>query len=101
MVMGTRETENKADIISISYNAKKGSRFSRHGLFLIGGRTGPANWEGAPGLQADSGPTIPFVLHFTRPFSSQSHESEGRTMGACGIEVSATERTSPLQRQVY
>lgn len=57
-------------------------------------------WEGELGLQADSGPTIPIALHFTRLFSSQSHEDEGRVMGACGTE-SAKERTSPLQRLIY
>lgn len=103
MVMSTREIENKADIISISYmvyNAKKGSWFSRHGLFFISGRTDRPIWEGELGLQADSGPTIPIVLHFTWLFSSQSHEDEGRVMGACGTE-SAKERASPLQRLIY
>lgn len=50
MVMGTIGIENKADITSISYmvySAKKGSRFFRHGLFFIGGRTGSAQLQGA------------------------------------------------------
>lgn len=81
------------------YNAKKGSRFSRYGLFFLGSRTEPAHLGGGTGLQADSGPTIPIVLHFTRLFSTQSHEDEGRVMGACGTE-SAKERASPLQRQI-
>lgn len=42
------------------------------------------NWEGALGLEAGSHPTIPIVLHITRPFSTQSHEAEGRTTGAFG-----------------
>lgn len=42
------------------------------------------NWKGALGLQADSGPTVPIVLHFSRPFSTQSHEAEGRAVGAYG-----------------
>lgn len=57
-------------------------------------------WEGELGLQADSGPTIPIVLHFTRLFSSRSHEDEGRVMGACGTE-SAKGKASPLQRLIY
>lgn len=90
MVMGTREIENKADVISIScmvYNAKKESRFFRHALFFIGSSTGPAQLGGALGLQVDSGPIFPFALHFTRPFSTQSHEGEGGTVEACGEDV--------------
>lgn len=53
MVMGTIEIENKADVMRISYmvySAKKGSRFFRHGLIFIGGRTGPAQLGGVPGV---------------------------------------------------
>lgn len=77
MVIGTIEIENKADVISISYmvyNAKKGSRFFRHGLFFIGGRTGPAQLGegGIPGVTADLGSHIPVVLYFTRPSMNES-----------------------------
>lgn len=90
MVMGTRKIENKADVISISYmvyNGKKESRFFRHALFFIDGRTEPTQLGGALRLQADSGPVFPFVLHVTRFFSTQSHEGEGGTVEACGEDV--------------
>lgn len=96
MVIGTIEIENKADVISISYmvyNAKKGSRFFRHGLFFIGGRTGPAQLGegGIPGVTADLGSHIPVVLYFTRPSMSLQYftrpslslQSAGREMEAC------------------
>ena len=45
------------------------------------------NWEGALGLWADSGPTFPIVLHFTRPFFTYNHEGEQRALVACGGDV--------------
>lgn len=86
MVTGTREIENKADVISISYmvyNAKKESRFF---CSLLVVELDQPNWEGHWGYRPIQ--ALFFPLFCTSPDLWRGYSTE----------ISATERTNPLQK---